>query len=133
MEVIPDLRFKHRSDKVVLQLKAAVRGDEVFISETYQPGSALVRFTGDSFEEVWSDRNRRRNQAMESAGVRPADIDLIIVGLQPSGPGRRRERRMVRALLPQSPCPVILVPGGCPHLEEFRAAPVGAETPREAV
>jgi hypothetical protein len=41
-----------------------VRGDELFISETYQLGSALVRFTGDKFEEVWSDRNRRRNRAM---------------------------------------------------------------------
>jgi outer membrane protein assembly factor BamB len=41
-----------------------VRGDEVFISETYQPGSALVRFTGIAFEEVWSDRNRRRDRAM---------------------------------------------------------------------
>jgi hypothetical protein len=41
-----------------------IRGDEVFISETYQPGSALVRFTGSAFEEVWSDRNRRRDRAM---------------------------------------------------------------------
>jgi outer membrane protein assembly factor BamB len=41
-----------------------VKGDEVFISETYQLGSALVRFNGSAFEEVWSDRNRRRNRAM---------------------------------------------------------------------
>jgi outer membrane protein assembly factor BamB len=38
--------------------------DEVFISETYELGSALVRFTGNSFEEVWTDRGRRRNRAM---------------------------------------------------------------------
>jgi outer membrane protein assembly factor BamB len=41
-----------------------VVGNEVFISETYQLGSALVRFTGSGFEEVWSDRNRRRDRAM---------------------------------------------------------------------
>jgi outer membrane protein assembly factor BamB len=41
-----------------------VTGDEVFISETYQPGSALVRFTGTALEEVWSDRSRRRDRAM---------------------------------------------------------------------
>lgn len=41
-----------------------VVSDEVFISETYELGSALVRFTGSAFEEVWSDRNRRRERAM---------------------------------------------------------------------
>jgi outer membrane protein assembly factor BamB len=41
-----------------------VVGDEVFISETYELGSALVRFSGHSFTEVWSDRNRRRDRAM---------------------------------------------------------------------
>jgi len=41
-----------------------IRGNELFISETYELGSALVRFTGERFEEVWTDRNRRRNRAM---------------------------------------------------------------------
>jgi outer membrane protein assembly factor BamB len=41
-----------------------VVGDEVFISETYELGSAVVRFTGSAFEEVWTDRGRLRNQAM---------------------------------------------------------------------
>jgi outer membrane protein assembly factor BamB len=39
-------------------------GNEVFISETYDLGSALVKFTGGAFEEVWTDRNRRRDRAM---------------------------------------------------------------------
>jgi outer membrane protein assembly factor BamB len=42
----------------------AIRDNELFISETYELGSALVRFTGERFEEVWTDRNRRRNRAM---------------------------------------------------------------------
>ncbi len=41
-----------------------VVGDEVFISETYELGSAVVRFTGNSFEEIWTDRGRRRDRAM---------------------------------------------------------------------
>jgi hypothetical protein len=41
-----------------------VVGNEVFISETYELGSALVRFTGKAFEEVWTDRRRPRNRAM---------------------------------------------------------------------
>jgi outer membrane protein assembly factor BamB len=41
-----------------------VVGNEVFISETYELGSALVRFTGKSFEEVWTDRGRRRDRAL---------------------------------------------------------------------
>ncbi|MGI9455007.1 MAG: PQQ-binding-like beta-propeller repeat protein, partial [Aeoliella sp.] len=39
-------------------------GNEVFISETYKHGSALLRFTGDGLEEVWTDRDRRRNRAL---------------------------------------------------------------------
>jgi outer membrane protein assembly factor BamB len=41
-----------------------VNGNEIFISETYELGSAVVRFDGSAFQEVWSDRDRRRNQAM---------------------------------------------------------------------
>src|SRR5262249_9083569 len=41
-----------------------VIGDDVFVSETYELGSALVRFTGSEFQEVWSDRDRRRDRAM---------------------------------------------------------------------
>lgn len=41
-----------------------VIGDEVFVSETYELGSAVVRFDGAAFQEVWTDRDRRRNQSM---------------------------------------------------------------------
>jgi outer membrane protein assembly factor BamB len=41
-----------------------VVGNEIFISETYELGSALVRFNGAAFQEIWTDRDRRRNQAM---------------------------------------------------------------------
>jgi hypothetical protein len=38
--------------------------NEIFISETYELGSALLRFTGNAFEEIWTDRKRRRDRAM---------------------------------------------------------------------
>jgi outer membrane protein assembly factor BamB len=41
-----------------------VVNNEIFISETYELGSALVRFTDGEFTEVWTDRTRRRNRAM---------------------------------------------------------------------
>lgn len=41
-----------------------VVGDEIFISETYELGSAVVRFTGNSYQEVWTDRDRRRDRAL---------------------------------------------------------------------
>jgi outer membrane protein assembly factor BamB len=57
-----------------------VKGDEVFISETYQLGSALVRFTGNSFEELWSDRNRRRNRAMALHWNTPIEHEGYLYG-----------------------------------------------------
>ena len=55
-------------------------GDEVFISETYELGSALVRFTGAAFEEVWTDRGRRRNQAMALHWNTPIEHQGFIYG-----------------------------------------------------
>lgn len=68
--------------------------DEVFISEAYGPGGALVRFLGDSFEEVWSDRKRRRERVMANhwmnciehrgylygtSGYEPSELELRCV------------------------------------------------------
>jgi outer membrane protein assembly factor BamB len=62
----PLASFAWRSRKLesVNASSPVVKGSEVFISETYELGSALVRFTGDSFEEVWTDRGRRRDRSM---------------------------------------------------------------------
>lgn len=43
-----------------------VVGDEVFISETYGPGSALLRVKPGAAEVVWSDAERRRDKAMQT-------------------------------------------------------------------
>jgi outer membrane protein assembly factor BamB len=57
-----------------------VKGEEVFISETYELGSALVRFSGSAFQEVWSDRSRRRNQSMALHWNTPIEHDGYIYG-----------------------------------------------------
>lgn len=57
-----------------------VLGNEVFISETYEIGSALVRFAGDKFDEVWTDRNRRRNQSMALHWNTPIENEGYLYG-----------------------------------------------------
>lgn len=43
-----------------------VVGDEVFISETYGPGSSLLKFRPDAYEIVWRDDDRKRHRAMQT-------------------------------------------------------------------
>lgn len=43
-----------------------VVGDQVFISETYGPGSSLLKVTPEKFEVVWKDEKRSRVRAMQT-------------------------------------------------------------------
>lgn len=43
-----------------------VVGDRVFISETYGPGSSLIRVTSSGHEVVWRDPERSRQRAMQT-------------------------------------------------------------------
>lgn len=43
-----------------------VVGDQVFISETYGPGSSLLKVTKDKFEVVWKDEKRSRVRALQT-------------------------------------------------------------------
>jgi hypothetical protein len=43
-----------------------VVGDEVFISETYGPGSALLRVRPGGYDVVWQDELRSRERAMQT-------------------------------------------------------------------
>lgn len=75
-------QFPWRSKKLesVNASSPVVVGNEVFISETYELGSALVRFTGHSFEEIWTDRNRRRDRAMALHWCTPIENDGFLYG-----------------------------------------------------
>ncbi len=43
-----------------------VAGNEVLISETYGPGSSLLKFRPGGYEVVWKDNPRRRDKAMQA-------------------------------------------------------------------
>jgi outer membrane protein assembly factor BamB len=79
-ETVAHFPWRARKLESVNASSPVVKGNEVFISETYELGSALVRFSGTSFEEVWTDRNRRRDQAMALHWNTPIEHDGYLYG-----------------------------------------------------
>jgi outer membrane protein assembly factor BamB len=63
-QTIAQFPWRARKLESVNASTPVVVGNEIFISETYEVGSAVVRFDGAAFQEIWTDRDRRRNQAM---------------------------------------------------------------------
>ena len=57
-----------------------IKDDEIFISETYEIGSAVVRFDGKTFQEIWTDRDRRRNRAMALHWNTPIELNGYLYG-----------------------------------------------------
>lgn len=55
-------------------------GDEVFISETYQIGSSVVKVEPGRYEVVWDDRSRRRDKAMRAHWNTPIHMDGYLYG-----------------------------------------------------
>jgi outer membrane protein assembly factor BamB len=64
----PDFHFPWRAAifESVNAANPVVVDDQVFISETYGPGSALLRFRPGGYDVVWSDAARRRDKAMQA-------------------------------------------------------------------
>ena len=54
--------------------------DEVFISETYGPGSTLLKVAPGSHEVVWKDDDRRREKAMQTHWNTPIYLDGYLYG-----------------------------------------------------
>ena len=52
-----------------------VSGDEVFISETYGPGSALLTVAPGKCDVVWQDDERKRFKAMQTHWNTPIEVD----------------------------------------------------------
>lgn len=57
-----------------------VVGSEVFISETYGPGSSLLKVEPGKSEVVWRDAPRQRHRAMEMHWNTPIHIDGYLYG-----------------------------------------------------
>jgi outer membrane protein assembly factor BamB len=71
-----------------------VVGDLVFISETYGPGSALVRAKPGEAQLVWSDERRRRDKSMQTHWNTPIYLD----GYLYASSGRHTENAELRCV-----------------------------------
>lgn len=54
--------------------------DEVFISETYGPGSSLLKVSSGNHEVVWSDDEDQRDKAMQTHWMTPVYVDGYLYG-----------------------------------------------------
>jgi outer membrane protein assembly factor BamB len=57
-----------------------VVGDQVFISETYGPGSALLKVKPGACEEVWTDAKNGRDKNMQCHWNTPIPVDGYLYG-----------------------------------------------------
>lgn len=57
-----------------------VVGNQVFVSETYGPGGALIKVREGGYDEVWTDAQRRREKAMQTHWNTPIHIDGYLYG-----------------------------------------------------
>ena len=71
-----------------------VIGDQVFISETYGPGSALLKILPGKCEVVWSDVVRRRDKAMQLHWNTPIHVDGYLYGSS----GRHESNAQLRCI-----------------------------------
>jgi len=71
-----------------------VRGDEVLISETYGPGSSLLKVSPAKCEVVWKDDDRSRDKAMQTHWNTPIDVDGYLYGSS----GRHTDNAVLRCI-----------------------------------
>jgi len=71
-----------------------VVGDDVFISETYGPGSSLLKVRTGGFDVVWQDDERRREKAMQCHWNTPIYVDGYLYGCS----GRHTENGELRCI-----------------------------------
>jgi outer membrane protein assembly factor BamB len=78
-----DFHFPWRADELesVNASNPVVVGDQVFISETYGPGSALLRVRPGGYDVVWSDLDKkRRSKSMQCHWNTPIYHDGYLYG-----------------------------------------------------
>jgi outer membrane protein assembly factor BamB len=67
--------WRARNPESVNASVPVVKGNEVFISETYGPGSALLSVSPGKYEVVWQDDERKRSKAMQTHWNTPIEVD----------------------------------------------------------
>jgi outer membrane protein assembly factor BamB len=75
-------RFDHRASilESVNAMMPVVKGNQVFISECYQIGSALLEVDQESAKVLWSDDRRSREKSMRSHWSTPVLIGDYLYG-----------------------------------------------------
>jgi outer membrane protein assembly factor BamB len=81
------LESVNASDPVVV-------GDRVFISETYGPGSALLKVKPGGCDEVWTDGDKPRNKSMQCHWNTPICVDGYLYGCS----GRHTDNAEMRCI-----------------------------------
>ncbi|HVX11412.1 MAG TPA: PQQ-binding-like beta-propeller repeat protein [Pirellulales bacterium] len=71
-----------------------VVGDLVFISETYGPGSSLLRVRPGNYEVVWSDKDKRRDKSLQTHWNTPIHHEGFLYGSS----GRHAENAELRCI-----------------------------------
>jgi outer membrane protein assembly factor BamB len=83
----PDLESVNASNPVVV-------GDRVFISECYGPGGALLKVRPGGYEELWTDKEKRRNKSMQCHWMTPIHHDGYLYGSS----GRHPQNAQLRCI-----------------------------------
>lgn len=73
-------RWRSRTLESINASNPVVIGDQVFISETYGPGSALLRVKPGGYEEIWTDVNKGRDKSMQCHWMTPIHVDGYLYG-----------------------------------------------------
>jgi outer membrane protein assembly factor BamB len=91
-----DFRFPWRA-RALESVNAAnpvVVGDQVFISETYGPGSALLRVRPGGYDVLWTDAEKRPDKSMQCHWSTPIYHDGYLYGCS----GRHAENAELRCI-----------------------------------
>ncbi|MEM9826525.1 MAG: PQQ-binding-like beta-propeller repeat protein [Planctomycetota bacterium] len=82
-------KYPHRASilESVNAMMPLVDQDQIFISECYGPGSALLDAKTDPLRVVWRDADQRRNRAMRSHWSAPVKIGDNLYGCSGRNPG----------------------------------------------
>lgn len=92
----PDFHYPWRA-RILESVNASVPvvvGNEVFISETYGPGSSLLAVIPGDYKVVWSDDPRKRAKAMQTHWNTPIHVDGYVYGSS----GRHTENAELRCI-----------------------------------
>jgi len=89
-----DLEFPWRS-KILESVNAStpvVSGNQIFISETYGIGSALLEISGGKERVVWQDDDRRRDKSFKAHWNTPILVDGYLYGCSGRNPPDAEQR-----------------------------------------